>query len=390
MELVEFSPDGSSCEFEKDRHLWYLQMMYEILPSHYQCQEINRLTLAYFVISSLNILDALDQVDKERVVNWILSFQAYPKTRGELEKGQFYGFHGSRTSQYPQDDEGDLKYNGSHLASTYCALAILKILGYNLSSIDSESILLSMRALQKPDGSFVPLHVGAENDLRFVYCAGKKQVLFVDPFWFWHEVRKGRYKWGSVKQKLFCVSAAICSMLGSWDGMDQEKAKEYILKCQSYDGGFGLTPGSESHGGGTYCAVASLRLMGFIEDDHISKSSESSIIDLPMLLRWCLQRQAPDGGFQGRSNKASDTCYAFWIGGVLRILGGYRFISKRALYDFLLTCQSEYGGFSKFPGELPDLYHTFYGFTAFSLLGEPGLKPFCVELGIPIIAPLGI
>ncbi|KAK6933186.1 PFTB repeat [Dillenia turbinata] len=355
MELEKFSPVGSSCEFEKDRHLWYLHMMYEILPSLYQDQEINRLTLAYFVISSFNVLDALDQVDKEGVVNWVLSFQAYPKTRSELENGQFYGFHGSRTSQYPQDDKGDLKYNGSHLASTYCGLAILKILGYNLSSIDSESILLSMRALQQPDGSFMPVHFGAENDLRFVYCA-----------------------------------AAICSMLGSWDGMDQEKAKEYILKCQSYDGGFGLTPGSESHGGGTYCAVASLRLMGFIEDDHILKNSESSIIDLPMLLHWCLERQASDGGFQGRSNKASDTCYAFWIGGVLRILGCYSFINKRALHDFLLTCQSKYGGFSKFPGQPPDLYHTFYGFTAFSLLEEPGLKPICAELGISVIAPIGI
>lgn len=73
-------------------------------------------------------------------------------------------------------------------------------------------------------------------------------------------------------------------MLKDWSGMDKEKAKEYILKCQvsaweniqkrsliviylckfsiyyltvpnvfrfslqSYDGGFGLVPGSESHG----------------------------------------------------------------------------------------------------------------------------------------------
>lgn len=89
------------------------------------------------------------------------------------------------------------------------------------------------------------------------------------------------------------VSAAICSMLENWSGMNKEKAKEYILNCQvckssallfcgilpcchalrlklaiityvfsfddislyllllffqSYDGGFGLIPGSESHG----------------------------------------------------------------------------------------------------------------------------------------------
>ncbi|KAJ6892193.1 hypothetical protein NC651_025405 [Populus alba x Populus x berolinensis] len=37
-------------------------------------------------------------------------------------------------------------------------------------------------------------------------------------------------------------------MLEDWSGMDREKTKEYILKCQSYDGGFGMIPGSESHG----------------------------------------------------------------------------------------------------------------------------------------------
>lgn len=48
-----------------------------------------------------------------------------------------------------------LVHNGSHLASTYCALAILKIIGYNFSDIDSESISSSMRSLQQPDGRYV-------------------------------------------------------------------------------------------------------------------------------------------------------------------------------------------------------------------------------------------
>nr|TKS16813.1 hypothetical protein D5086_0000016440 [Populus alba] len=64
--------------------------------------------------------------------------------------------------------------------------------------------------------------------------------------------------------------------------MDGEKTKEYILKWQSYDGGFGMIPGSESHGGGTYCAVASLHLMGFIEHDVQSKSAASSISGIPL------------------------------------------------------------------------------------------------------------
>ncbi|OAY38642.1 geranylgeranyl transferase type-1 subunit beta [Manihot esculenta] len=352
----EPSPSRSpSQSFDRDRHVAYLEMMYQMLPSDYQSQEINRLTLAYFAISGLDILGALDRVDKDAVASWVLSFQAHPGDKDQLNNGLFYGFQGSRSSQFLSDSDGVLINNLSHLASTYCALAILKIVGYNLSNVDSKSLLTSMRNLQQPDGSLLPIHIGAETDLRFIYCA-----------------------------------AAICFMLEDWSGMDKEKAKEYIIKCQSYDGGFGMVPGSESHGGGTYCAVASLRLMGFMEDDLLSTSRASSIINLPLLLEWCLQRQAADGGFQGRPNKPSDTCYAFWVGAVSRILGGYKLIDGKALREFLITCQSKYGGFGKFPGEWPDLYHSYYGYTAFSILEEPGLNSLSFELGITDVAAFGI
>ncbi|XVF23875.1 hypothetical protein REPUB_Repub13aG0077100 [Reevesia pubescens] len=336
------SPSSPLPYFDRDRHVAFLEMMYNLIPYHYQSQEINRLTLAFFTISGLHLLQALDRVDKDRVADWVLSFQAHPRSKAELNNGQFYGFHGSRSSQFPPDENGVSPHNNGHLASTYCAVAILKTVGFNLSTIDKE----------------------IDIDI--------------------HE------KSSAARWKLIDVSAAICFMLEDWSGMDREKAKEYILNCQSYDGGFGLMPGLESHGGGTYCAVASLRLMGYIEDDLLSKDAASSIINVPLLLDWSMQRQATDGGFQGRANKSSDTCYAFWVGAVLRILGGYNFIDKIALHRFLLTCQSEFGGFGKCPGVLPDIYHSYYGYTAFSLLEEPGLNPLCAELGMTDVAALGI
>lgn len=54
------SPHQTS--FDRERHIAFLEMMYYMLPSHYQIQEINHLTLAYFVISGLDILNALDRV----------------------------------------------------------------------------------------------------------------------------------------------------------------------------------------------------------------------------------------------------------------------------------------------------------------------------------------
>lgn len=351
--------DSELQSFDRDRHVRFLEMMYDLLPSRYETQEINRMTLAHFTVLGLNVLGALDRIDKQRVINWVLSLQACPKNEDELDNGQLYGFHGSRSSQFRATDGGVQRRivtvpNGSHLASTYSALAILRTAGYNLSLLKSKTILKSMKNLQQQDGSFMPIHSGAETDLRFVYCA-----------------------------------AAICSLLDDWSGMDKEKAKQYIISCQSYDGGFGLIPGSESHGGATYCAVASLRLMGFIEEDLLSRIMSPCIIDAQMLLDWCLKRQASDGGYQGRRNKPADACYAFWVGGVLRILGAHKFIDDQGLRRFLLSCQSQYGGFSKFPGQLPDLYHTYYGFCAFSLLEEPGLERINVELGMTDIAATG-
>lgn len=61
-EYTSPSQPPSSANFDKDRHLVYLQMMYELLPYHYQSQEINRLTLAHFIISGLHFLGATDRV----------------------------------------------------------------------------------------------------------------------------------------------------------------------------------------------------------------------------------------------------------------------------------------------------------------------------------------
>lgn len=74
-------------------------------------------------------------------------------------------------------------------------------------------------------GSFMPIHTGAETDLRFIYCAGKRKTKD-DLILLLSCVNK------TYSKRYFGVSAAICSMLESWSGMDREKAKEYISNCQ--------------------------------------------------------------------------------------------------------------------------------------------------------------
>ncbi|CAN1174020.1 Geranylgeranyl transferase type-1 subunit beta [Linum perenne] len=145
---------NSASSFDRERHLTYLRMMYQMIPYHYQSQEINRITLAYFAISGLDIIGALDTVDRDEVASWVLSLRAQPRDVSEINNGEFYGFNGSRSSQFPSGNSRGFSGNHSHLASTYCALAILKTVRHNLFNIDWTPLLMSMRNLQQPDGRY--------------------------------------------------------------------------------------------------------------------------------------------------------------------------------------------------------------------------------------------
>eukprot|EP00753_Platysulcus_tardus_P003216 PLAT12317.1.p2 GENE.PLAT12317.1~~PLAT12317.1.p2 ORF type:complete len:300 (+),score=145.37 PLAT12317.1:268-1167(+) len=227
------------------------------------------------------------------------------------------------------------KLDSGHIAMTYTALASLLILGDDLSRVDRPAILSALRGLQMPTGSFRCVLAPSEDDVRFVYCA-----------------------------------AAICFMLGDWSGMDVERATQFILSCQSYEGGLGMHPGQEAHGGCTYTGVAALVMM-------------RQLHRLPMqdeLLRWCLSRQV--GGFQGRCNKPADTCYTWWIGGTLSLLDAYGDVDIADSLAFLQDTQFRGGGFSKLPDSYPDPVHSYYGIAGLSLAGMPGLKPMDFRLAI--------
>lgn len=69
-----------------------------------------------------------------------------------------------------------------------------------------------------------------------------------------------------------------------------------------------------------------------------------------------------DGGFQGRPGKPSDTCYSFWIGATLELLGAGHLINTEEDREFVLNTQSiRTGGFSKYSDTLPDPLHTYLG-----------------------------
>lgn len=84
----------------------------------------------------------------------------------------------------------------------------------------------------------------------------------------------------------------------------------------------------------------------------------------------------PDAGMNGRLNKVADTCYAWWGAASFHILEHPQLYDHVRLRRYLLgkTQHTILGGFGKFPGDVPDLYHSCLGLAALGISGCPDVK----------------
>eukprot|EP00573_Skeletonema_grethae_P008883 CAMPEP_0201710370 /NCGR_PEP_ID=MMETSP0578-20130828/58597_1 /ASSEMBLY_ACC=CAM_ASM_000663 /TAXON_ID=267565 /ORGANISM="Skeletonema grethea, Strain CCMP 1804" /LENGTH=520 /DNA_ID=CAMNT_0048199401 /DNA_START=102 /DNA_END=1665 /DNA_ORIENTATION=- len=403
-------------------------------------------------------------LNREEIVEWIYGLETVPTTSNTVEANGGEeccvggGFKGGTYLGPISDDQSSSSqrhpYDHSHIAMTYVALCTLLSLGDDLSRIDKHAILSTLQGLQKPNGSFVALSptstkydkaddVEAEDDcdLRFMYAAiavwyiltsldqdqdedqdevsntddninGKKDYINVEAeddcdLRFMYAAIAVWYILTSLDQKDQDEdSNANNNINGKKDYINIESATNYILSCKSYEGALGLTPGREGHGGSTFCGIASLCLLGVLDDvmsrDDLRGWKED-------LIYWCVMRQkslrrrnkSSDGndddddattnhnnnnnngyhvqdddeepaGMVGRPNKKEDTCYSYWIGGTLHLLSSSHLIDGWALREYVLTCQSPYGGFGKVVGAMPDLLHSFYSMAWLTLSTEDG------------------
>lgn len=89
-----------------------------------------------------------------------------------------------------------------------------------------------------------------------------------------------------------------------------------------------------------------------------------------------LEMLTDGAGMNGRTNKVADTCYAFWSTAPLHIMRQPDIYNQDAIRRYLLlkTQHPVLGGFGKFPGDLPDLYHSYLGLAALSLAGSDDIK----------------
>ena len=197
---------SSSAYFDLNLHRRFFLRCLNSLPNDYSSGDTSRLSLCFFALSGLDMLQSLplrpDQVDsgvesgekrtqsnvlvkesqRKELIDWIYAQQVdvdviekaakeskacnlsstgqifrdqtrkdpnYKCIRSGFRGGPWMGISGEN-SMLP---EGFLwQYDGGHLAMTYTALACLIILGDDLSRVKREEIVLGMKYLQLKDG----------------------------------------------------------------------------------------------------------------------------------------------------------------------------------------------------------------------------------------------
>nr|XP_027122959.1 geranylgeranyl transferase type-2 subunit beta 1-like isoform X2 [Coffea arabica]XP_027122960.1 geranylgeranyl transferase type-2 subunit beta 1-like isoform X2 [Coffea arabica] len=180
--------------------------------------------------------------------------------------------------------------------------------------------------------------------------------------------------WGEIDTRFSCVAILSLALLKRLDKINVEKAVNYIVSCKNLDGGFGCTPGAESHAGQIFCCVAALAVTGSLH--HVDKD---------LLGWWLCERQVKSGGLNGRPEKLPDVCYSWWVLSSLIMIDRVHWIDKEKLIKFILDCQDkENGGISDQPEDAVDVFHTYFGVAGLSLLEYPGLKAIDPAYALPV------
>ncbi|GMM37325.1 protein farnesyltransferase [Saccharomycopsis crataegensis] len=302
----------------KREHLHFLSKSFKTeFPGSYVVLDSSQTWILYWIANALMLLGVELEEEKEQIAKKVLVAQ----------NNQYGGIGGG---------EGQL----GHIASTYSALLVFSYSENKdfWSQIDRKKMYhWMMTDLKQPNGSFA-MHKGGEVDTRAVYCA-----------------------------------LTVASMLNIMTPELIEGTAEWLGKCQTLEGGFGGSPSLEAHGGYSFCAVASLCLLGD------PKTMLSKYCNLPNLIKWSVDRQGGiEGGFSGRSNKLVDGCYSHWIGGIFPFLEAAiqndnndsfkGLFNRNGLSNYILGCcqDIEGGGLFDKPGCRPDFYHTNYTLVGLS------------------------
>lgn len=159
-------------KFNKAKHIKYwLRCLKTHLPTQYTSNDSQRTTLAFFILSALDLLGVLHEhttsAERTAYINWIYKCQ-HPQ-------GGFRGFTGTNFGEDKRDERNG-GWDPANVAATYFSLAALTVLGDGLERVKRKECWEWLKGLQLADGSFGEARgegvcVEGERDVRFCYCA---------------------------------------------------------------------------------------------------------------------------------------------------------------------------------------------------------------------------
>ncbi|KAJ5524927.1 hypothetical protein N7494_011577 [Penicillium frequentans] len=378
--------------FTTERHVkYYLRCLKTFLPSAYTSNDSNRMLLAYFSLSGLDVLGVLQAKttpeERQSYINWLYHCQ--------VPSGGFRGFPGTDFGEERRTVDNAV-WDPANVPATFFALVNLLILGDDLSRVKRRECLQWLPQLQRADGSFGEVlgpnaRIEGDRDLRYCMCAAG--------------IRLTMAEWPNP----LSVNLTVGIPIGSLDFLRRAGTDTQAVPM--------LSPGSEKFE--ILLSWLASRQTGELgeeeeedeeddEDDEtgtsvldtqptedVTRSLEEKIIALPGLTALSTE-SIPCAGFNGRCNKFADTCYSFWNGATLMMLDRYSVIDDVRNRRYLLEkVQHLVGGFGKsvgdprvrqktpydtFSGEfplltkpLPDLLHSYFGMVSLAFQGEEGL-----------------
>ncbi|KAI3860724.1 hypothetical protein MKX03_014760 [Papaver bracteatum] len=236
------TPQNQWLILQRYNHIEYLTKGLKHLGPGFCCLDANRPWLCYWILHSITLLGESVDCDMEDNAIDLLSHCQDPD-----------GGYGGGPGQLP------------HLATTYATINSLITLGGDkaLSSINRHKLCNFLLRMKVTSGGF-RMHDAGEIDVRACYTA-----------------------------------ISVASILNILDEELTKNVGNYILSCQTYEGGIAGEPGTESHGGYTFCELVTMILI-----------NEVDRLDLLSLIDWMAFRQGVESGFQGRTNKLVDGCYS--------------------------------------------------------------------------------
>ncbi len=288
--------------------------------------------------------DFLNQIDKNKHVNWLKSLQnadggfshqpgqpshiihTYYAVKALIGLGNFNLIDKNKlvqfilSCQHPHGGFGHLPNQPPQTQFTYHAIMLLKELGA-LDQIDKNKHVNWLKSLQNADGGFS------------------------------HQPGQASH----ITNTYFAIKAL--AELGALNQIDKKKVVEFLISCQHPHGGFGQLPNQQPYPQYTYNAIFLLKKFGDLDK-----------IELQKHISWLKSLQRPDGGFwPGTGQEQSQMNPTYFATRTLMEAGELNRINVSRLVEFILSLQHQNGGFGSTQGQQPHVQFTYHGIM---LLGE--------------------